>query len=411
MFRFNHLYYLIVLLLFTTVQGRSVFVEKINDGLYRINSEKSFHIEEQLTLYISNFDGEVAITGNDSRNVAIREIATIKTYSEKAAKNEYHQSKAGFILNKTLLKIDGNRKRGNHISRLELDVPVATRISIENNHSDIMITNTDGDLSLNCNECDIALNNVSSKLSLSVKNSDVVIQDSRLFGDVQLSRGSLTITELNSEYFNAELFGGDFDAEHLNTKAIVKTTGGDITIQHSLGDAKLYTSGGSIMVNQIDGNLACDVKGGDITIGAVGGLCKLTSKRGDISVEKADSKINIDAFWADVHLKEARESVSIDNRKGDITLTKTQGNGRVLVKNIAGDITLYLDSDMSVAITAKINFQKGNDWQIQSDFDLTDTKMKQKRGKGYLIKSGEFNEGVEPIILNNTDGDIYIYEN
>jgi len=418
MLKFNHKYQLIFLSLLTFVfAGEDIYVEKDSDGIYEVTFEKIFHdVSDQLELTIDEYQGNIIINGHSQNRIKIFENCKIKTYSEKDAKLKYYQAKVGFILNEDRFEISENRKSQKCESTIILDIPDYTVINIEAKNSEVMISRMDGDIHLKCRDSELTLDQISSKIDVESKTSDISIISCSLVGDLIASRGRLMISSLKSEYFNATLYGADLDAERIDSKVTFKSTGGNIFIDESHNDAKLYTAGGDISVDEIYGNLACDAKGGTIDIGEVDGICVMECVSGDISIEEVYGDLKIDAINTDVEVESAHSSVYIETTQKDIEVTKhlnEEDNNTVLIKNKGGDIELYLDAGINASVAAKIEYTDGDsdDWTIESDFQLENTRSEKRGKQGYISKKGTINKGGSTVILKNKNGDIYIYQN
>ncbi len=413
MFKFNHKYLIPLLFFFTFTRADDFVVEKESNGTYQVYFEKNYQLEDELELDIDDYEGDIIISGLYGNSMSIRESCLIKTYSEQDARSKYYQSKVGFILNKNRLEINGNRRSDKINSTLELIVPDFTSIRLDARSSAVSIREIDGKINLSARDCDIDLTNISSKVKINCKSSEIIILDCTMIGELYLSRGYLSINGLESEYFNATLFGASLDADGLDSRVIFKTTGGDIAIEESRNDAKLYASGGDIVVEKIYGNIACDTKGGSIEIEEVQGLCKIDCIAGDVMIDKAMNNLNINAVKSDIEVGKATRSVFIESSDADIELGKRvlEKDDKILIKNRSGDITLYLDEDINAEVVARIEYHDDFDGDIDSDFELDRMKTERSGRKGYVSRKGRLNEGGGTIILHNKNGDIYIYEN
>ncbi len=413
MARFNHKYLLPLLLFAALAWADDFVVEKESNGVYEVYFEKNYQLGDELELYVDDYEGDIIISGRYGNSMSIRENCRINTYSEQDARSKYYQSKVGFILNENRLEINGNRRSSKINSTLELIVPDFTKIRLNARSSAVSIKGVDGDMNFMARDCDIDLTNVSSKVKINCKSSEIVILNCTMIGNLNLSRGYLSINGLESEYFNATLFGAGLDADGLDSRVVFKATGGDILIEESRNDAKLYASGGDIVVEKIYGNIACNTKGGSITIEEVQGLCKVDCIAGDVIIDKAMDNLNINAVKSDIEIKEAARSVYIESSNADIELGKRvlEKDDKILIKNRVGDITLYLDEDINAELVARIEYHDDFDWDIDSDFELDRLKTERSGRKGYISKKGWLNNGGGTIILHNKSGDIYIYEN
>ena len=318
----NHKY-IIFILFFTSIFGaQNLVITKESEGVYEAVFSKDFTIGEKLDVVIYDFIGDIVISGNGNNDLKITEISSFKSYSEKDAEVKFYKSKVGFILNNNKLEIDGKKLTDRIENTMVLNVPDFANISIKAENSDLVISQTDGELTIFGKDSHVDLNKVSSKVKIKGKSLEVNIADCSLIGDILLSRGMLTISKLKSDYLNAELYGADLTADDIDAKIEFKTTGGDIYIEESKNDAKLYASGGDITVEEIEGNIFCDSKGGAVNLGTVNGMCKIISIAGEISIEEVSDDINIAAKNSEIEVEKALASINIENTNKDVKVYK-----------------------------------------------------------------------------------------
>eukprot|EP01156_Anaeramoeba_ignava_P015897 Anaeramoba_ignava/a616692_20.p1 GENE.a616692_20~~a616692_20.p1 ORF type:complete len:416 (-),score=83.97 a616692_20:418-1665(-) len=410
----NHKYLNFILLLGFAFGAQNLMITKESEGVYEAVYSKSFTIGEKLDIDIHDFYGEILINGNGDNRLKIDEICSFKSYSEKDAETKYYKSKVGFILNNNKLEIDGKKETDKIENIINLDVPDFTNISIKAEDSEIVINQTDGDITILGKDSQVDFNKVSSKIKVKGKNLDVHIADCSLIGDVLLSRGMLNISKLKSDYLNAEVYGADLEASDIDARVVFKSTGGDIYIDNAKNDAKLYASGGDITVEEINGNIFCDSKGGMIELGTVGGMCKIISLAGEVNIEEVQDDLNISAKNSDIEVEKALGSIIVDSANQDVEIYKyTLGEDfSVTIKNQNADIDFYIEESVNADLNARIDYTSGDDddYEIESDFTL-DNEKKERNGKlGYISKYGSINGGGNTVILKNQNGDIYIYE-
>ena len=412
MFKLNYKYLIYFSSLITILFAEDLIIEKESVGIYTAIFEKEFKVDGQLDMSLINYNGNIVINGINSNDIIIKESCSFKTYSQKDAKLKYYKSKVGFILNENKLEITDAKRNEKINSILEISIPDYTDIKIEDYDSDIIISHLDGNFNLISKRCNIELNNTSSKVKIKGKDNDLNIVNCSIIGDLFLSRGTVNISGLKSEYLNATLYGADLVVDEIDSKVVFKVTGGDIFIKESQNDAKLFTSGGDILVENLFGNIACDTKGGSIDLGEISGMCKIDCITGEISIDEVQGDLNIKAENSEIDVNQAFGSVSIQNSYKDIEIHKISldNDYKLLVKNKKGDIHLYLESEVQANITAKIEYKDSNfeDYNIESEFHLTNLKNEKKGNLGYLIHSGEINGGGSTIILKTLNGDINI---
>jgi DUF4097 and DUF4098 domain-containing protein YvlB len=136
-----------------------------------------------------------------------------------------------------------------------------------------------------------------------------------------------------------------------------------------------HTSGGDITGKNLAGLVSTHTSGGDIELRNVRGAVEASTAAGDVEVE--------------------------------ITLKDFKKDHRIRLETTSGTIRLTLPPNIPASITAEIN-DTGGRWKrydIYSDFPLTSESEGGWRG---IRKKGDINGGGDEIILETSNGDIYI---
>lgn len=209
---------------------------------------------------------------------------------------------------------------------------------------------------------------------------------------------------------NAMDLGGTLEADtgggevHLDNVGTVKaeTGGGNINVGNASGELKLQTGGGNIRVSSASGPVKVESGGGSIWVGSSGaayvetggGSVKVEHCTGNAEVQTGGGTIELGDVNGPVVMETGGGSIHLSSAKGPVRVT-TGGGGLELWKlangvraetsagaitaelvgtpqssssmeTSAGDLTVYIASDVKITIQAEIDTAFGQ--KISSDF-------------------------------------------
>jgi DUF4097 and DUF4098 domain-containing protein YvlB len=210
-------------------------------------------------------------------------------------------------------------------------------------------------------------------------------------GDIGLHSGggSIEVRQANGKVV-AETGGGSVEIQSCGQGAVVETGGSSITVRHCNGKVKVSTGGGSVDLSDIGGPAEIETGGGSI---------HLTSAKGHVHAETGGGGIELYGV----------PSASAETGAGGITvkLVNTGGGERSDsdLETGAGDITVYIASDVAVNVRASVDM--GNGHHITSDFpDIHIGSEGDKWGPKTLTAEGTLNGGGPTVKVHTSSGDI-----
>ncbi len=210
-------------------------------------------------------------------------------------------------------------------------------------------------------------------------------------GDIGLHSGggSIEVRQANGKVV-AETGGGSVEILSCGQGAVVETGGSSITVRHCNGKVKVSTGGGSVDLSDIGGPAEIETGGGSI---------RLTSAKGHVHAETGGGGIELYGV----------PSASAETGAGGITvkLVNTGGGERSDsdLETGAGDITVYIASDVAVNVRASVDM--GNGHHITTDFpDIHIGSEGDKWGPKTLTAEGTLNGGGPTVKVHTSSGDI-----
>jgi len=243
----------------------------------------------------------------------------------------------------------------------------------------------------------------------------------------------------------AESGGGSMRLDDIGAGINAETGGGSISVGTAAGDLGLHTGGGSIEVQRANGKLVAETGGGSIRIESCtqgasvetggssieirqcAGRVKASTGGGNVDLSDIDGPVDIDTGGGSIHLNGAKGHVHAETGGGGIELygvpsaRAETGAGGITVKLVntggerrdsvletgAGDITLYLASDVAIDLRATVDM--GNGHRITSDFpDIHVNTEGDQWGPKTLTAEGKLNGGGPVVKVHTSTGDICI---
>ena len=261
---------------------------------------------------------------------------------------------------------------------------------------------------------------------------------------IETDGGSVTATGLAGEV-DAESGGGFIRLDDIGGRVNAETGGGSIEVGNVASEASLHTGGGTIKVNSAKGNLEAESGGGNVTVvlatqGAVlqtgggsirlehcTGQVKASTGGGSIDLGDVDGTVQMETGGGSIRLASAKGTVRAETGGGSIELNgvpsaraETGAGGIVarfvasngertdsLLETSAGDITVYLATNVNITVRASIEVANGH--SITSDFpDIRVTTEGGDYGPKTVSAEGSLNGGGPVLKVRTTTGDINI---
>jgi len=201
--------------------------------------------------------------------------------------------------------------------------------------------------------------------------------------------------------------GGGIEVRRANGKAVAETGGGGVTILSGAQGATIETGGGSIEVRQCNGKVKVSTGGGSVDLSDVGGPAEIETGGGSIRLSSAKGHVHAETGGGGIELYGV-PSASAQTGAGGITVKLVNTGAERADSDLetsAGDITVYLASDVAVNVRASVDM--GNGHRITSDFsDIRIASEGDKWGPKTLTAEGSLNGGGPLLKVRTSSGDI-----
>jgi DUF4097 and DUF4098 domain-containing protein YvlB len=242
--------------------------------------------------------------------------------------------------------------------------------------------------------------------------------------DSQSGGGSIHLDDIGGAV-NAETGGGSIEVGTVGGELTLHTGGGSIAIQSAKGKinaesgggsvvltsglqgAVLETGGGSIKVNQCTGKVKASTGGGSIDLGDIAGPAEIETGGGSIRLSSAKGPVRAETGGGSIELYGVSSARAETGAGGIVAkfVSATGDRSDSILETSAGDITVYLASDLPITVRATVDLANGH--SIRSDFpDIHINSEGGDYGPKTLTAEGSLNGGGPVLKVRTTTGDI-----
>jgi DUF4097 and DUF4098 domain-containing protein YvlB len=200
--------------------------------------------------------------------------------------------------------------------------------------------------------------------------------------------------------------GGSIEVHQANGKVVAETGGGSVEIQSCTQGAGIETGGGSIEVRRCDGKVKASTGGGSVELGDIGGPAEIETGGGSIRLSSAKGHVHAETGGGGIEL-DGVPSAQAETGAGGIVvkLVNTGGERRdSQLETSAGDITVYIASDVALNIRASVDLASGH--RITSDFPDIQIHSEGDWASKTISAEGKLNGGGPVLKVHTTTGDI-----
>ncbi len=203
--------------------------------------------------------------------------------------------------------------------------------------------------------------------------------------------------------------GGSIKINSAKGKIVAESGGGSVMVVSGGQDAELETGGGSIQVERCSGRVKASTGGGSIDLGDVGGPAEISTGGGSIRLNSAKGPVRAETGGGSIELMGV-PSARAETGAGGIEAKFISANGErndSVLETSAGDITVYLASNVSLSVRASIEVANGHN--IRTDFpEIKVTTEGGDYGPKTVTAEGSVNGGGPVLKIRTTTGDITI---
>jgi DUF4097 and DUF4098 domain-containing protein YvlB len=374
------------LFLFTTVCAQGWQERLTREGPYWIQTVSGTEaLPPNGRLRIST-SGRVNVKGGGETQVSYQFTKRAKARTEAEARKLLGQFVVQSFRRGDITNLEVIHASGQGLTELQISVPKDLReMAIETRGGAVEVVDLNGALTTHSGGGRIRLDRVSGPVIAKTAGGDIHL------GTIQNAVRCISA-------------GGSIRAERIGGEARFETAGGDIVVREVLGKVYAATAGGGINIGNASSTVSVNTAGGLIHIGSARGMVVAESLGGPIQIGAAPA-VRCETGGGAIHLSNISGVLRASTVVGNIVASvraASSGEESYLATG-AGDITVFLPSNLGVTIQAQSQSNSGTR-RIVSDFPGVNI-----RREGTLtLAEGSLNGGGPVIRLSGTGGTIYI---
>ena len=328
--------------------------------------------------------GSVTVTGADGDQVHYKLIKKVKARDEADARRLLDQfvlkaSRAGDV---TTL----NAAHGSGTAELNIRAPRSLRrTQIDTHGGRVEVADLEG--------------------SVETGTGGGAIRLDRIGGDIvaRTAGGEITLGTVKGRA-RCSTAGGAIRARSIGGELTCETAGGEIAIEEAGGPVRASTAGGSIRVARAGAAVTADTAGGSIDVGNASGMVKASTAGGSIDVGAATS-VRCDSAGGGIRLSQVSGSVRASTAVGSVVAQLlAAGFLDGFLSTSAGDITVFIPSNLAVTIRAQNTAVAQGVRRIVSDFPEISVRL----DGSLVVGEGSINGGGPLLRLAGSGGTIFI---
>jgi DUF4097 and DUF4098 domain-containing protein YvlB len=242
---------------------------------------------------------------------------------------------------------------------------------------------------------------------------------------------------------DVESGGGKIRVDDIGGSVVVETGGDVVDVGTVGGDLKLQTGGGNISIKSVKGNIRAETGGGNVVVLSGEQGATVEAGGGNVEIRRCAGRVKASTGGGNIDLGDVGGAAEIETGGGSIRLTSAKGavrartgggsidlygvpsahvetgagginvkliniggeRGDSMIETSAGDITVYIASDVAVTVRASVDL--GNGHRITSELpDIHIASEGNQWGPRTLNAEGKLNGGGPVVKVRTTTGDI-----
>jgi len=219
--------------------------------------------------------------------------------------------------------------------------------------------------------------------------------------------GSIDVGSAGADV-NLRTGGGSIKVASAKGKISAESGGGSVMVVSGLQGAILETGGGNIQVERCNGHLKATTGGGSIDAGDIAGPAEFETGGGSIRLASAKGPVRAETGGGSIELNGVPSARAETGAGGIIAKFIASGErGDSQLETSAGDIVIYLSSQLNMTVRAAIEMANGH--SIRSDFsEIRVISEGESYGPRTITAEGNLNGGGPVLKVRTTTGDIVI---
>ncbi|HEX6503573.1 MAG TPA: hypothetical protein VF011_10000 [Terriglobales bacterium] len=253
----------------------------------------------------------------------------------------------------------------------------------------------------------VVVNAISGRVHAETGGGSIQVDDIGGSVDAQTGGDAIDVGTVGGDV-HLETGGGKISVRAVKGKISASTGGGDMVIVSGLQGAVLESGGGNIQVKQCTGRVKVSTGGGNIDLGDIAGPVEMETGGGSIRLASSKSSVRAETGAGRIELNGVGSARAETGAGGIVAkFISSSEKGDSSLETSAGDITVYISSDLHLTIRASIDMANGHN--IHSDFgDIRIVSEGGDWGPKTISAEGNLNGGGPTLKLSTATGDIRI---
>jgi DUF4097 and DUF4098 domain-containing protein YvlB len=342
-------------------------------------------------LRIKMDSGAVVVRGGQQQGINYVIHTRLRTSSEQDARREFEQYKVTAIVKGDTAWIVGEwqGRQPRHCSG-EASIMVPREMALVKLETEGGSVDTTG---------------VSGRVEAESGGGSIHLDDIGGGANAETGGGSIDVGTISGD-MGLHTGGGSIEVHQANGKLIAETGGGGVEIKSCAQGAAIETGGGSIEVHHCDGKVKASTGGGSVDLGDIGGPAEIDTGGGTIHVNSARGHVHAETGGGGIELYGV-PSARVETGAGGIVVKLVNTGGErhdSELETSAGDITVYIASDVAVNVRASVDLASGH--HITSEFPDIHVRSEGDWASKTISAEGQLNGGGPVLKVHTTTGDI-----
>jgi len=224
--------------------------------------------------------------------------------------------------------------------------------------------------------------------------------------DAETGGGTIDVGTVGSDV-NVRTGGGNIKISSAKGKLNAESGGGSVSVVSCLQGATLETGGGNIQVERCQGTVHATTGGGSVDLGDIGGPVVMETGGGSIRLSSAKGPVKAETGGGCIELNGVPSAHAETGGGGIIAKFLSSGDRTdSTLETGAGDITVYLASDLSISIRANIELANGHRITANDFPELHIASEGGEWGPRTVTAEGQLNGGGPVLKVRTNSGNI-----
>ncbi len=390
-----------------TVDNRQTIIELRNDiGGIEVHTWNRSEAAATLTINYSS--------GSSSSRTMAKDIRLVASNDNKG------------VLIRIDYPDDESKTVGIVSSQLDVSVPAANPVKIENSFGSAVVADLQNSLTVSSNFGSVETKRITGDVTINSSTGAVYVEDVTGRLEVSSSFGDMEVVDvigaisLSNSYATVAIRNSIGNLTIANSGAVsVSGHTGEVTVESSNGEVEIYkltgnltaaNSFGGMQIESVTGQVTAENSSAALEISEVGGPVEATNRFGSIEINDAKGAVRAESSNSEISITQAGGGVTIINRFGKVTVKGAGGavqidntNAVVDVSNVLG--SAVITNQFAPVVVANVTGTVEVDNQNAS-VDLTDIGGAVTVRTTFGEVSGENLKG--PFEIDNANGSVAV---